>query len=202
MITVKVLDNKKQIDEACALLYDSYVESIRWNFSPSNPSNIKIEVKNGHKILTDRFTGIAKWFGAFDGKKLVGCFRLCGIDKNNAFEIEKYPIGNISKYLQVDRCKSVDINRIAVNPQYIKYGITKRLFLKAFEYCRDNEYSIFACTHNKHLINLFKKINYPLKQEKAFKYELLDEESVNFYYAIYQMGELSKIIGILREQLK
>lgn len=197
-IVVKQLDRQEQIENACALLYKTHIEQAKWRFLEDNPSEIRVETKNGRKILIDRLTNIAKWFGAFEGEKLVGCFRLCGVDKNGEFEIEKYPIGTVSQYLEINRDKCLDITRVAVDQQYIGRGVTKLLFLKAFEYCIENESSLFACTHNKYLINFFKKINYPLKQNKAFKYEMLDIEAVNFYYANYQMGELSKMFEALK----
>lgn len=54
MIKTRVL-SKSQIGETCGLLYDVYIEQMGGTLADDTPSQLKVELKNGRKILTDRF---------------------------------------------------------------------------------------------------------------------------------------------------
>jgi len=90
LITIKRLNTPALITEACSLLYEVYIQQQNWQFSPDNPSKLRVEIRNNKSVLVDRFTDHAIWFGAFDDDKLVGCVRLSGVDENNQLEIEGY----------------------------------------------------------------------------------------------------------------
>lgn len=194
MITIKTLTSKSDIDKACALLHEVYIEELKWNFESDNPSHIRIEVKNNKKVLVDRFTNQAIWFGAFLDKNLVGCARLCARDKNGKFEVEAYPTSIIiSKYLNESNC--LEVSKFAVKNSYQqKLFLTKYIFFNIFKYCQKNNYSLIALTHNRYLKFFFEQINFPLKIAEAFKYEVSDPSSVNFYYASVNNGEISNMI--------
>lgn len=185
MITVKQLMNVELIDEASALLYKVYIEQMKWHFNPDNPSQLRIETRKNHKLLIDRFTERAIWFGAFDDDQLVGCARLCSVDENNQLEIEGYPSSQpIFQCLSQDAKNSYfEITKVATHPDYVGKGIVKRLFLTLFNYCEETQHSAIACTHHGYLKALFKKIEFPLKIESAFNYEPQDSAPVNFYFA-------------------
>ncbi len=101
MLKVKLLKTTNLILDASALLYQVYIEELQWKFAVDNPSNLRIESKNGHKVLLDRFTDSALWFGAFDEKSLIGCMRLTSADDKNKFELESYPSSEVvHKYLK------------------------------------------------------------------------------------------------------
>ncbi|MBP9743718.1 MAG: hypothetical protein KBD37_10230, partial [Burkholderiales bacterium] len=63
---IKILDSKKLIEEACALLYEVYIEHGQWNFDPNNPSNLRVETKRGRNLLVNDFIDRVIWFGALD----------------------------------------------------------------------------------------------------------------------------------------
>ena len=185
MITIKQLNTADLIEQACALLHDVYIVHQNWTFAEDNPSHIHIEERSSKTLLVDRFTNSAIWFGAFDDARLVGCVRLCGVDEENFFEVEKYPDsypihGFIS---DINRKNCFEISKLATNEAYVGRGIVKRLFLACFRYCLENHCSVLALTHNGYLKSLFRKIEFPLKMEQAFKYEPLDPSAVNFYFA-------------------
>ncbi len=45
MIQVKILSNAQEIEQACALLYEIYIEQEKWEFSLSNPSKLRVETR-------------------------------------------------------------------------------------------------------------------------------------------------------------
>ncbi len=192
METIKRLTTPALIEEASALLYDVYIEQQKWHFLPDNPSQLRVEVHNRKRVLVDRYTKSAIWFGAFDNARLVGCVRLLSVDENNQLEIETY-LGSqsIDSYIPVnDKKHSYEISKLATEKNYVGRGIVKRLLLACFRFCEQNHYPIFACTHNGYLKSLFKRIEFPIKKEFAFKYEPQDVSAVNFYYADYKKGEV------------
>lgn len=195
MITVKRLSTPDLVEEAWALLYSSYIEQLKWNFSPNNPSKLRVVTSHNKKILIDRFSEQAIWFGAFDNNALVGCIRLCGVDENDQLEIEGYASSQpVRQYLPQQKKACFEISKLATRQDYIGRGIVKRLFLALFKYCEENRYSTITCTHNNYLKALYKKIGFPVKKEHAFKYEEQDPSPVNFYFADYEKSEIHKIV--------
>ncbi len=194
MITIRQLNSNQEIEEASHLLYQIYIIKEQWKFSPQNPSQLRIEIKNDTPMLIDRVTFNAVWFGAFENGDIVGCIRLFGLDHNNQFEIEDYPSQVINAYIMQDSKKCVEVTKLGLKEGYAHKLVVQKLFLAVFKYCNNNQLSIFACTHYKFLINFFNKIDYQLKIEHAFKYESTDKQPVNFYYANYINGELNNMI--------
>lgn len=194
-ICIKILETRGLIEEACALLYKTHVEESNWKFESDNPSKIRVEVRGNQKLLVDRFTDEAVWFGAFEKEKLIGCVRLLFVDKNNQFEMEGYKGSDIiQQYLPRDKTHCVEINRAAVMSAYSGLGIMKQLFSAAFQYCEENQYSVFGASRHGYIIALFKKIRFPLKIEYAFKYEKNDTLAVNFYFADYAKSEVDNMM--------
>lgn len=203
MIIVKRLESKRLIEEACELLYIVHIKEKLWDFSKNNPSQLRIEIKNNKKLLVDRFTENAIWFGAFYNTQLVGCTRLTFVDENNKFEIEGYNNSHIVQdYLPLDRSHCVESSRTAVLQSNKGYGISRFLLLAAFQYCENHKCSLLGASHHEHIINLFRKIGFPLKIESAFKYEDHDPLKVNFYFADYTKSEIKNMILNSEENIK
>lgn len=195
MITIQRLIRPNQIENAGILLHEIYIEQMNWKFNPDNPSKIHIRTNDNKKILTDRFTNKAIWFGAFDKNILVGCIRLCGIDENGQLEVESYPSSKPIHDDIPDKTKKTvfEITKLATKRSYAGKGIVKKLFLACFKHCQENHASVIACTHNGYLKSLFKKIEFPLIKEQIFKYEEQDSYPVNFYVADYEKFEISTV---------
>ena len=199
MITIKQLASSDLVDEASALLYKVYIEQMKWQFSPNNPSQLRIETHNNRHLLVDRFTSKAIWFGVFDDNQLISCARLCGVDENYQLELEGYSSSQpvFQRISQEEKKSCFEITKVATHPDYMGKGIIKLLFLALFNYCEETQHSAIACTNNGYLKALFKKIELPLKIESAFKYEPQDPTPVNFYFADYQKGEVKEVRKIL-----
>jgi PAS domain S-box-containing protein len=197
MITTRVLVNNNEIEDASALLHDIYIEHMKWKFLPDNPSRLRVEVKNNRKLLIDRFTNIATWFGAFDGEQLVGCIRLCGLDENNKFEVEGYPSSQvIHQYLPRENC--LEMGKMVVKVEYQGQKILHSLYLVSLEFCKQKHYSVFGCAHNPFVKSLFHKIKLLPQIEQAFKYEL-DDPLVNFYFLHHTSSKFNTIINNLKK---
>jgi len=195
MITIKKLGAAESIEDACALLYVVHIEENTWNFSSDNPSQLRVEIRNNKNLLIDRFTENAIWFGAFFDTKLVGCTRLTFPDENNKLEMEGYNNSHsIQKFLSVDKSQCVESSRTAVLRRHNGLGISRCLLLAAFKYCEENKYSVFGTSNHQYIIDLFKRIGYPLKIENAFKYEEQDPSPVNLYFADYTKAEVKNMI--------
>jgi GNAT superfamily N-acetyltransferase len=194
-ITIKILDTPELIEDACAVLCTAHFEYGDWEFSSNNPSQIRVEVRNNRNVLVDRFTNNAIWFGAFDESKLVGCTRLTFPDENNKLEFEGYKNSSvIQKYLPKDKSHCVESTRSRVLKSHSGLGVIWQLLLAAFQYCEDKRYSLCATTNNEPMIAILKKLGFPLKLAKAFKYEEHDPSPVNFYFADYSKSEIKNII--------
>ncbi len=198
MIIIKQLD-KHEVDSASTLLYDVYVDNMEWGFSPNNPSHLRVETQNNKKILVDKLTETAIWFGAFDSQVLVGCIRLSRVDEYNKFDLEYYPSSKVvNSYMPPDKTKCMDVSKLAVHVAYSdKANVIQRLFSVVFKYCISNQCSIIIVTHEAYLKSLFTLINFPLVVEHAFKFEEIDPMLVNFYRAYYENSELTNMLAKL-----
>lgn len=198
MKIIKILTSNDQIEEACALLYVVYIERMNWHFSPDNPSKLKIEIRNNRKLLVDRFTDKAVWFGAFQDDKLIACIRVLGPDENNKLELEGYESSQIVQpYIVSPREKCIELGKFAVLNGYVSSGTIKSLFLDVFKYCDERKYSVISCTRNSFFRSFFRRIGLPLKMGQAFKYEPQDHAPVDFYLADHAKMEVAKIINSL-----
>jgi PAS domain S-box-containing protein len=199
MITVEILDSKKLIEDACALLYDVYIGHMKWGFDPKSPSNLRVEVKEGRKFLLDDFFDKATWFGAFnDQGAIIGCIRVCGVDANNKFEIERYPSSQVVWDHLKQKKSCVELTKLAIRTDYVGKGVMKKLLLFVFQYCEKQHFSIFTCTHNGYLKYFYEQVEFPLIKEQAFKYEPQDSMPVNFYFANYKNDEVNTMVGNLK----
>lgn len=200
MKEIRILTSPKEIEDACALLYDIYIEKMHWNFLPNNPGGLRVEHRSGRKVLIDRFTDISIWFGVFDDNALVACIRLQGTDENGKLELESYESSEpVHKYLPPDRKNCFELTKFAILPEHIAPGIIKSLFFEAFKYCEEVGYSLSCCTHNNFLKKFYQRIKYPLKLEQAFKYEPDDPTPVNHYFADFGAGEICKTLFHLKK---
>lgn len=197
---VKILNNKKLIEDACILLHEVYIEHGQWKFDPANPSNLRVEKKRGRNLLVNDFIYKATWFGAFDNNDiLLGCICVNGMDENDKFEIERYQNSEVVwSYLTKQRKSCVELMKLAVKPDYARKGVIDKLLLAVFQYCEKNKLSVFTCTQNSYLKSFYEKMEFPLIIEQAFRYKPQDSTLVTFYFADYTKEEINNIISNLK----
>ncbi len=200
MIQVRILDNPKLIEDACALLYEEYCKKGGWQFSENNPSELKIINQNDKTVLVDRITEHAIWFGAFDDNKLIGCIRCFKATKNTLFEISKYKTAEdiVKKYINPNLPNIYEGSRACVSSEYKGQNIIIMLYLNMLEYIKQAQASVFGSASNGYIKSILKRIEWPCKKEDAFWFEDTDSSPVNFYLANYKNGEVSNIIKNLR----
>lgn len=195
-IIVKKLESCDLIEDACALLYEEYIEKYNWVFSDNNPSKIKIVSKSSRKLLVDRVVEHAVWFGAFHGKKIIGCIRIFKANEKTPFEIEQYASAQeiVSKYIMPNKPNLYECTRACVSSEYKGKKILNLLYLHALQYCQRERASIFGSTNNAHVKFVLKQIGWPLKLENAFKFEESELMPVNFYLASYSNREVISMV--------
>ncbi|MCA9507290.1 MAG: PAS domain-containing sensor histidine kinase, partial [Myxococcales bacterium] len=199
MKNIRRLTTREEIESACNLLYHVYIERMAWKFLPDNPSHLRIEERNGKKLLLDRFVDISTWFGVFENSQIVSCIRIQGVDSDNKLELEGYEDSKVlHAFLPQNKDKCYELTKFAILPQYITPGIIKNLFLEVFRYCYEKGFSLSCCTHNNFLKKFYQRIGYPLTMEHAFKYEPDDPLAVNHYYADFEKGEVKHCYEQLR----
>ncbi|MFN8770669.1 MAG: PAS domain-containing protein [Neisseriaceae bacterium] len=198
-IVTRVLSSKDEIENACALLYDTYIKNTKYKIIPNNPSGLKIEIRNTRKILVDNFTDSSIWFGAFDGNMLIGCARIYKPEEREKFEFEYYNDNAIvSEYLSQIKPPYVEMSKIVISSKYKnKLIIITHILLAVFNYCKENGESILTFLNNHYLKLLFNHLKFSLILEHAFKYDVWDASLVSFYFANYKNGEVSNIINKL-----
>lgn len=194
MITIRPLTTSEQIESACALLHDIYIERQKWNFADDNPSQLRAEMRNQRWVLVDRYTDNAIWFGAFDRDNLVGCVRLVGADQDRRLEVDYYPSSSDAMTFlnSTERDRCVEIQKVVTSIAYVGRGIVKRLMLACFRYCQEHRLHIVALTHNGYLQSLFRKIDFRLIREAAFKYEQQDASPVNIFFANWDTRDVEQ----------
>lgn len=197
MKTIRILQTREEIEDACAILYEVYIEKYQWDFCLNNPSKIRIETRNNKKLLVDKYVDKAVWFGVFKEEKLVGCSRVQGKGDENLLAIEEYESSKIIRPFIKGRQACVELAKFAFLSNHVTPGIIKKLFLALFRYCEQKGYSPLTCTSDGFLKFFYKKIEFPMLMEHAFKYEPSDPLAVNFYFADHAKREVLNIINIL-----
>lgn len=203
MKKIRIIKSKKEIKEACGLLYQIYIEKMNWVFDVANPSFLRIEHVDNQKFLVDDFTDRAIWFGVFEDDMLVGCARLQGMDDNKLLDIERYKSSEIIHHLLPEAKNNLfEITKFAMKPGFFSMGVLKELLLYILEFCEQRGLSVLTCTHYNFLKRFYKKIGFSLKMEKAFKYYESDLSAVNLYVALHENGEIKQIIDVLEKTKK
>ena len=86
------------------------------------------------------------------------------------------------------------MSRAAILQSHNGLGLLRDLFLAAFRYCQDKQYSVCAFPSNRYIIAVCTQIGWPLKMEYVFKYEDQDPAPVSFYFADYFKSEVKNMI--------
>jgi len=205
MVIVRELKNKKELDSACALLYNVYIEHMQWKFAENNPAGLRVITgENGEKLLLDNATPHAIWFGAFDAGHLVGCIRLLKARNNLSFELEHYTSAQemLVKHVNPHKPFIYEAARACVDLQHKGKGILLKLYKAILEYAEQNRSSVYGSAAHEYIKSVLRKIEWPCKQEGAFKFEEADSAPVNFYLASYANGEIKRVIENIKHLLE
>lgn len=183
-----VLTDESCLNNARALLYESYIKDLAWEITHDNPSNIKIHHLDNHTTLTDDYDDLSIWFSISDPNEVIACARLCQEDKNGLLEIERYE--NACRIIQpiLDQKRKlniIELNREAILPQYSAqrelYGLI--LLKEVFEYCLSNNYTILTTSNIPDWIALYELIGFEKIDKYTFKYFDSEPSPVLVYLA-------------------
>lgn len=183
-----------EIRNAEELLYQVYFCEQGWLPHPDNPSSLEVSQKaDGSYVLTDGFSSVACWFGAFHAGKLIGCFRVL-----------PYPHQELARYIAMpdyfNHPQVSELNRLAVAKEWRNHRRVM-LFLKriAFDHAFALGHTAFVTATTPSPSDLFQRLGLRAFSLK-FKYHSSDEEEVEilfgdtrahdrFQTALYQMTD-------------
>lgn len=204
LVRVKIANDIFSINAMRHLLYQVYIEEQKWDFSPENPSGIRIDSSNPHfKMLVDDRDYQAVWFGAYYQDKLVGCGRACGRNHKGQFEVQAYQTGkNFDGLLSSTvNPKLVELTRGAVSKEYRSIGILPMTLYFILDYCSKNNLSAFAAPSLNKVISFYKSISFPSIPDFHFKFEPQDATEAQFFFASFEKGEIDTMLKNVSAQI-
>ncbi len=170
MIT-RQLVTAKQINLAKTLLYRVYVEKMRWNIKPGNPSNIRPVESEFGTMLEDSFVDRSQWFGIEHDGILMG---VCRIMHSPNVELEQFtslPAG-------IKQSNFVELNRVAIEPGEGAERYMLKMIYDVVRYCDDNNFD-----------KIVMGVNFPNPGENYVKLGLQKVEEGSFRYDEAEMNQ-------------
>jgi hypothetical protein len=202
-LSVRALTSEEDLNAARGLLYEVYIQEMKWEINQNNPSELSIEkIDNGKMILTDKYDKFSFWIGIFDREKLIACGRASRHDENFIFEANHYCQNEKLGILLKDATHVVELNRSAIHPDYRGTAAWLYLLHTGFDYCQKNKLSAFSTTGIKKVIDLHKAIGFPCVENLTFKYDPNDEKEVCVYFASYDKQQIFNILQNLNEMIR
>ena len=196
-VTCGILTEPECLNNARALLYQSYIQDLAWEITHDNPSNIKIHHVDEHTTLTDDFDELSVWFSISNKEAVIACARLCHEDENGLLEIERYENARrcIKPILdQKEKLNIIELNREAILPRYSEqrelYGLI--LLREIFEYCLAQNYTILTTSNIPDWISIYELISFKGMDEYSFKYFDSEPSSVSVYLAT--PGDIKRLL--------
>ena len=172
----RALVDGEDVEEAQALLHDVYILEQGWKPLPYNPSRVRVEVRNGRRLLTDRFSREAHWFGAFHGRDLVGCFRVL---TNPNLELSQYI--DLPPFLA--NSLATELNRLAIRPDWRQHQLVMPILLQvAFEHSFKLGHVVFVTAPRHGPAELFSRLGLKSGIVPPFRYNHVEGELVELLY--------------------
>jgi len=172
----RIMSSEEEVRQAEMLLHDVYLEEQNWVFRAANPSGLKTSASAcGNRLLTDDYSGVAHWFGAFDGGNLIGCFRVL-----------EHPHCELSGYLTVpawlEEASPCELNRLAIRPEYRNHRFVMLMLKRAaFDFAFSLSHTVYVTAEYPRLSELYEKMGL-IATGVRFKYEKNDEYPVELLY--------------------
>jgi len=165
-----------EVEEAQALLHDVYILEQGWKPLPYNPSRVRIEVRNGRRLLVDQLAKGAHWFGAFQRSELVGCFRVL-----------TYPNLELSRYINLPSflasSSATELNRLAIRSDWRQHQLVMPMLLQvAFEHALTFGHMVFVTAPLQGPAELFLRLGLKRGTVPPFKYNHVESDLVELLY--------------------
>jgi len=170
-----ILSEPVCLNNARALLYESYIKHLAWEITHDNPSNIRINHIDHHTTLTDDYDDLSIWFSINHENEVIACARLCREDSNGLLEIERYSnaVESIKPLLEKKaELNILELNREAILPWYTGHKPYYALLLlkNIFEYCVRHKYTILTTCNIEEWLSIYDMISFEYLDNYTFKY--------------------------------
>lgn len=189
-LIASIIEDVYVLEKAKTLLYEYYMEKLKWELSADNYSGIRIKKTCQKKKLIDDYDDCSIWFSVTnENNDVVACARLCKEDARGLLEIERYsearqllrPILNSKKQLNL-----IELNREAILPNYPDNKVTALLLLNSiFNYCLKHNHSVLTTTNIPEWLTLYNSLAFTRLDHCQFRYAETDASPVEVYFLKY-----------------
>lgn len=182
-----IIEDPCTLEKAKTLLYEYYIEKLKWDIHTDNYSGIKIKKTYQQKKFVDDYDDYSIWFSVTnENNNVLACARLCKEDARGLLEIERYteakqllrPILNSKKQLNL-----IELNREAILPDNPDYKVASLVLLKfIFNYCLTHNYSVLTTTNIPEWLTLYNSLPLIKLFDCQFRYAETDPNPVEVYF--------------------
>jgi hypothetical protein len=190
-LVASVIEDVNTLEKAKTLLYDYYIETLKWDIPTDNYSGIKIKKICQQKKFYDDYDDYSIWFSVTNEiNDVVACARLCKEDTAGLLEIERYSeakqrlrsILNLKEQLNL-----IELNREAILPCYPDNKVSGLLLLKLiFNYCLKHKYSVLTTTNISEWLTFYNCLPFTRLHHCQFRYVETDPNPVEVYFINYK----------------
>lgn len=182
-----VIEDVYTLEKAKTLLYEYYIEKLKWDIPTDNYSGIRIKKTYQQKKFVDDYDDYSIWFSVTnENNTVIACARLCKEDTRGLLEIERYseakqllrPILNSKKQLNL-----IELNREAIlldNPDNKVASLELLKFI--FNYCLKHNYSVLTTTNIPEWLTLYNSLPFTKLYHCQFRYAETDPNPVEVYF--------------------
>ncbi len=165
-----------EIQAAMQLLHTVYILEQGWLLLESNQSMLRIESLADKKMVVDKFSNDAHWFGAFHKETLVGCLRVL-----------PYPMLELKEYRKlpsfIDHSGVCEMNRLAVLPAYRSHKFVMVLLIRlALDHAFSLGSTVYVTATTPQPAKLFEKLGFIRANLLPFKYNEAESVKVELLY--------------------
>ena len=204
-LKVRFLKNKDELDDAGRLLYNVYIEELKWYFEINTPHRIRVDtLPDGSSILIDDYHYFTKWIGVYSNDQLIACLRVSPrVGKEQWLQTQYYQRKNIKLNTILDKePRLVEASRAAVIKEFRGSGIFLLIMFKLlFSYACQNRLSIFFTTRLSSLIKLFVELGVAMIPGIHFKYEEQDPNSVVVFLSKFENNGILNVLNNIKTKV-
>lgn len=204
-LITSIIEDRYTLGKAKSLLYEYYIENLKWDVPPDNDSGIKIKRTDQYNKLVDDYDHYSIWFSVANEKNdVIACARLCKEDPRGLLEIERYfsakqrlqTVLNSKKELNL-----IELNREAILPGYPNNKAASLLLLECiFKYCKQHNYSVLTTTSIPEWLAFYNSLPFTRLYDCQFRYAETDPKPVEVYFIEHK--HLDNIINKINFYLK
>lgn len=186
-LITSVIKDIYTIGKAQTLLYEYYIEKLKWDVPPNNDSGIKIKKTNQYHQFVDDYDPYSTWFSVANKKNaVIACARLCKEDADGLLEIERYHQAKQRLHTVLSAKKElnlIELNREAILPGCPDNKVASLLLLDCiFNYCQTHGYSVLTTTNIPEWLALYDSLPFTKLDDCQFRYAETDPKPVEVYF--------------------